>query len=222
MCEKIQNPCDDINTQINSTSYKNVYEELKNKTSLQQEAGYVQNKDGNFDALSSSNNGHQLIIPTGQNRIGYIHTHINNFPTGKNDPVTGAPIINKITRMLSLADVNTFIILLKNARTTGYPVSNIFGTMISSSGTYTIRFTGNTDILANIKTNYTKEEFRILNKIYNDIYIKDWGRERGFLKYLKHHLQVTGISLYKIKSSGRIRPLTLNATTEKLERNDCE
>ncbi|RPD97532.1 hypothetical protein EGM88_08565 [Aureibaculum marinum] len=180
---------------------------------MKKETGYVQDKNGVFTQLNDTNGGHSLDIKIDRdNTTGYIYTHLNDFPTGKTDPKTGRPFINKIKRMFSPADVIKFLQIAKYTEYNNIPLSSVYGTMVSSSGTYTLKFTGNTADIKDLKTaeEYESDYIKLMKK----------GNEKGFLRFLRDHIKVEGIELYKIKNSGRIRPKTLDESG-KVETGDC-
>lgn len=96
-----------------------------------------------------ANKGHSLSL--GKIKYGdingFIHTHLNDFPTGEIDTKTGKPKMNIIYRMFSPADVIAFLNIVKASS----DVSKTYATVITSSGDYTLKFTGNVNDIKGIK-----------------------------------------------------------------------
>lgn len=186
-------------------------EELNKLTNKKEEAGYVQNKDSSFTKLNPIKDGHSLDLKgiSFKDINGFIHTHLDDFPTGEIDKVTGMEKVNKIYRMFSPADVIAFLSIAKQSK----DVSKVYGTMISSSGHYTMRFTGNQNDIVGIKSasEYRRDYIKAMRK----------GLEKGFLQFLKDHIKVEGIELYNIRNNGPIRSKTLDKNG-KLSTEDCE
>ncbi|MDC1265618.1 hypothetical protein N8009_02365 [Flavobacteriaceae bacterium] len=211
--------CNNISAQINDQQFKDKIKLLKKKTGEQQETGFSQDTNGSFTPLSVTNNGHSLSIPFTSSMKGFLHTHIDDYENGEFDDEGNPKIIQPI-KMFSPGDIITFLDLITNAKSNNISTLNVFGYVVSSYGTYTIRFNGNvSDITANISDLRTKLNDQTLNEKYKKL-VNKFGRERGFLKFLKHEIGIQGINLYKIKNSGRIKPKTLNEN-ERLQTGDC-
>lgn len=123
-------------------------------------------------------------------------------------------------RIFSPADVIVFLKITKNAMATNNPLTEVYGTMVSSSGTYTMRFTGNATTLSGIRTNYTRAEKKRLSDNFAKLAEKR-NKEKVFLKFIRDSLNVTGVNLYKIKNNGTIKPKTLN-TNDRVYTGDCD
>jgi len=65
-------------------------------------------------------------------------------------------------------------------------ISNVYATVIASSGDYTLKFTGNQSDIKNLKDaeDYRADYINMMKK----------GKEKGFL----HFLKIDGIELYKL------------------------
>ena len=211
--------CNNISTQMNDQQFKDKIEFLKTKTGEQQETGFSQDTSGSFTPLSVANNGHSLDIPFTSSMKGFLHTHIDDYENGEFDD-DGNPKIIQPIKMFSPGDIISYLALVENASNNNISTLDVFGFVVSSYGTYTIRFNGNVnDITNNITDLRVKLNNKTLEKKYLKL-VKKFGRERGFLKFLKHEIDIQGINLYKIKNSGRIRPKTLN-DNERLQTGDC-
>jgi hypothetical protein len=87
-------------------------------------------------------------------------------------------------------------------------------TVITSTGNYTLRITGNKNDITGLK------ETKDYRDDYTE-YLDDKGNEKGFLHFLKDHIKVTGIELYKIKDNGTIKKKSLNING-RVESEPCE
>ncbi|WP_425656653.1 hypothetical protein [Tenacibaculum ascidiaceicola] len=212
-----QNPCNYIKLQIQNPNYTTQVNELKSKTGKRKETGYKQNKDGTQVALTDTNNGHSLNIPVDRNTVGYMHTHINDYNTGRVDTKTGADIIDKPIKMFSPADIIAFLKIVKFSKYNGVPTHLVYGTMISSTGSYTLRFTGNIDAITGLKSAnaYEADYKKYFKKQFKN------NPEKAFLHFLKDFIKINGINLYRIRGNGDIEQKTLN-TNGKVDTNDCE
>jgi hypothetical protein len=119
--------------------------------------------------------------------------------------------------MFSPADVIAFLSIVKSSTISN--ISNVYAGVITSTGDYTLRFTGNQNDIVNIKTadDYKKDYIKYLN---------EKGTEKGFLHFIKDHIKVAGIELYKLKkplfsSNITIQSKKLN-DKGKVETVDCE
>ena len=210
-----EDPCKYIKLQIQNPNYTAQANELRAKTGLLKETGYKQNKDGTQVSLNETSDGHSLIIPVDSNTVGYMHTHIDEYNAGDTDG-DGIDNMEKPIKILSPADIIKFLQIVKNSTYNGVPTHLVYGTMISSSKTYTLRFTGNTDNI--ISSNIKPAEF--YKKVYK-LYIKKKGLEKGFLHFLKDVLNVEDVNLYRIRDNGDIEKKTLKING-KVDTNDCE
>lgn len=211
-------PCEEMKDQLANTNFIQKLDELKSKTNQKKESGYMQKKNGTYTSLITTNSGHSLtfsVIPA--ETMGFIHTHLNDIYTGEIDPKTGQEKIEKPIRMFSPNDIIKFLQIAKNTKYNGIPLSNVYGTMVSSSGTYSLRFTGNIDDISNSFNvgNLDSEFKKYFEKLYS------YNKERAFLKFLKDKIGINGIRLYKIKNDGNIEEKSLNEI-DKIITNDCE
>ncbi len=215
-CIRVEDPCDDISVQRTNSNYQNIHSQLEGKIGLRVESGYLENKNGTFTRLNSRNNGHSLTINIDRrNTTGFIHTHTNDFFTGRFDRITGEEIIEKPIKLFSPSDIIKFLQLVKFSKHNGISLSKIYGTVVSIKGTYTLRFTGNID---DIKSSYSldNDEYKkyFTKKHKNDI-------EKAFLAYLKDKIDLDGLRLYKIEDT-KVEEKTLNATSGEVDSEDCD
>ncbi|QTD36296.1 hypothetical protein JL193_08970 [Polaribacter batillariae] len=212
----VEDPCKYIKLQIQNPNYTAQANELKGKTGLKKETGYKQNKDGNQVSLIDTNGGHSLTIPIDNNTVGYMHTHLNNFI--EINQKTGKEELKKPIKMFSPADIINFLQMVRNTKFNGVPTHLVYATMISSSGNYTLRFTGNVD--DNFITNANMLNSPNSYKTVYETYIKDKGEERGFLHFMKDYIKIKDINLYRIRDNGDTEKKTLK-TNGKVDTNDC-
>lgn len=201
------NPCDKIKTQMAIANITAKIDELKKKTNLKVESGYSQSKQGPFTAItgtSSTDNADKMNFQPDANTVGYIHTHLDPYDkvmaNGDIDPVE--PI-----KIFSPKDVRMFLILVLNANRYSIPINDVYGTMVSSTGIYQLRFTGNiADVSAKASSITWDEAF---DKTYKEIMKKN-SLEQGFLKFLNEQIGIKGIELYKIENSGNSKKVLDN------------
>ena len=203
MVEEEINPCDQIKIQIDNTLIKEKINGLKGKTGNKDESGIVQKKDGNFVDLIASTNSNELNMPRGTDFIGWMHTHQDPYPSGKFRE-DGTPIMLRPILIFSPKDVVQFLEFLNNTKINSALIANVYSTMILSSATYQLRFTGN--------INDVKIKFDILDLNIKYIKsIKDNGNDKklGFLKFLEETIGIKGIDLYEINSDNSTNKIVL-------------
>jgi hypothetical protein len=211
-----QADCKKVKDQFAKEAYKNKVATI-NKSynfNLKYETGFKENKDGNFVDLPPSGKN-ALTIPININTKGYTHVHNNDRGTGKYTP-DNLEVINIKIRMFSPADVDA---LMEMADFNKSPenFADLYGTMLSSDGTYVIKFTGTAD---DIKTGFGTKTWRTT---YEEFFLeKDKiDNETKFLLFMKNKMQVKGISLYKVKSDGKVYEYKLNTDQTKAEPFEC-
>ncbi|WP_294269774.1 hypothetical protein [uncultured Chryseobacterium sp.] len=211
-------PCEKMKAQNTNANYKAKIKELDKPAilKLRNETGYSENKNGTFTELSnaaSTDASDAMILSISPSTKGYIHTHQNDYPTGNyND--NGDPEIRQTIKMFSPADVEGLMTMAGFVTNGDY--SELYGTMISSYGNYTIKFTGTAE---DIKTGFDTKKWRDAYIDYRKEY-SDWSFERLFLTFLKDKMDLQGVELYKIKDNGTIQKKTLNSNN-KVDSNDC-
>lgn len=213
----VEDPCKYIKLQIQNPNYTAQANELKGKTGLKKETGYKQNKDGKQVPLTVTNNGHSLKIPIDGNTTGYMHTHLNDFNAGDIDN-DGIDDTTEPIRMFSPADIINFVKMVNNTKSNGVPTHLVYATMISSSGNYTLRFTGNVD--TNFTTNANMLNSPNSYKTVYEKYIEKKGSVKGFLHFMKDYIKIKDINLYRIRDNGDIEKKTLK-TNGRVDTNDC-
>ncbi len=210
----VKTPCGHLDDLYTDAQYVAKVNQLKGNTGLQQESGFSQNSNGSFTTLQVAPNGHNLYIPSNStSMIGYVHTHLDDFDKVNSD---GTITTNKIYRMFSPADLRTFLNMVRNASANNFPLDKIYATMVSSSGIYTMRFTGD---VSSINTTFNPRDDRIIQRFKK--LIDRFGRERGFLKFIKDVTNNSGVDLAKINNDGTIDEKELD-DQGKLDTNPCE
>ncbi len=213
------NPCSIIKTQTTNANYQNKISELKKTSVLNKpyESGYSEDKQGNFTKLKTSestSSSDGLKVPINSNTKGYIHTHQNDYETGRTDGDNN-PEIRKPIRIFSPADVNALMEIAKQRTNQDY--SDIYATMVSSDGTYMLKFTGGS---SDIKTGFGTREWRIEFRNYII-------REKGplvakFLGFVSKEMKINNIALFKLKDSGSIQEIKLNPSIpNRIITSDC-
>lgn len=205
---KVKTPCDKVKDQVSSSNYKLKYDELNKSSNFSEkkEKGFYETKDGWFIGLqqgASTSSSDGLKVPISSDTKGYTHTHIDNYETGKTDD-SGNVEERQPIRMFSPADINTLMELAKTQTSGNY--GDLYGTMLSSSGNYTIKFTGSaTDIKTGFDTATWRADFK--NFITNE----SGSLEKKFLKFLSEKMGVRGVSLYKLNNDGTVEQKSLSS-----------
>ena len=213
----LMNPCEKIKVQRADNEFSKRQDSLQGKTGLTKETGYIQKWGGSYeykDNGGSTANTNTLALPEVASNTyikGYMHTHINDATNAE----------NKGIKMFSPADVAYFMDLVKNAQTQGHSLSDVYGTMVTSTGNYQIRFTGNQ---YQIKT-FTKQDTDYHNDSYSnfmkDFMINSKKLELGFLKYIQKEMLLYGITLYRMNSDGTTTEIKLNTDKTDTIENNC-
>ncbi len=210
-------PCEKVKAQFAKIPYINKVATI-NKPSffkLDKETGFTEDKNGNFTDLPlSASTNHGLSVTYSPNTRGYTHTHLDDKPTGTyNDD--DLEIYEIRYRIFSTYDVNT-LMGMADFNKSPENFGDLYGTMLSSDGTYVIKFTGNaSDIKMGFGTAVWEQK-------YKDYFRKEEGSiETKFLRFMKNQMQVTGISLYNVKSNGKVFEIKLNADETKTESTEC-
>lgn len=213
----VLNPCDKIKILMANPNFIVKLEELLKKTNLKIENGYSQSKNGPFTPLlvgATTESTDKLYLNTTADMIGYTHTHLDDYDTGKVNS-EGDALIRKPIRMFSPADIGIFLGLVKNAQANNIPVDSVYGAMISSDGNYQLRFTGDP---TQINPNFDWNTQTLKNDYLN--YMKRGNKESSFLSFLKDKSYIKGIELYKIN---RDKTNTKNFldTNDKIQKINC-
>jgi hypothetical protein len=201
-------PCAEVKAQISNATYMTYLSILQGKTGETFESGYSQqiNVQPFFTSLTAKGSDALDFIVT-QNTTGFTHVHTDPYQvTESNGDVRDvAPI-----QMLSPPDVGKFLEIVKNAQSNNIPLEKIYGSMVSSAGTYELKFVGNN--VGDAINTYTTTNFR--SKKLDDAYrkaIKDYGTEGGLLNFLETTLNLRGVELMKIEKNGTVSKIGKDA-----------
>ncbi len=93
----------------------------------------------------------------------------------------------------------------------------VYGTMISSEGNYTLRFTGNVEDIVGVKSVVEMEADYL--EYFDERY--EGNPERALLHFLEDIVKINGVNLYEIKDNGDVEHKTLKENG-KVDSNDCE
>lgn len=215
--QTVANPCDKIKKLMVDPNFIVKMEELAKKTNLKVETGYSQSKNGPFTplvVLPSTNGADKMQLVITSDMIGYVHAHLDNYDSGQIDP-DGDPVIRQPIRMFSPADIGTFLQLVKNAQSNNISIDSVYGVMVSSDGTYQLRFTGDPN---QINTNFDWSA-NSLTKDYKS-YLEKENKEANFLKFLNDKCYIKGVELYKINKDKTSTKKTLDAN-KKIVTTNC-
>ncbi len=211
-------PCNKVKSQFANENYKNKVATINKNYNfnLKKETGFSENKDGTFTDLfpPANNSSDALTITVDQNTKGYTHVHVNDRTTSDLTP-EGYVVINKKIRMFSPADVDV-LMALANLNKSPENFGDLYGTMLSSDGTYVIKFTGTA---ADIKMGFDTEYWRLE---YQDYFKREEGNtQTKFLRFMKNKMLIQGVSLYKVKPNGKVFEYKLNAAQNDAEPIEC-
>lgn len=205
----LEDPCASLKKLTTNTEYTGRIQTLVANTtnSDHKERGYKENLDGTFVQLINGSNGannHSLDIDVDSNTKGYLHNHVDPYPDGTYD-ADGNPNMVTPIHLFSPADITRFLIMVKNAHSSNTPLSDIYGTMVSSSGTYTLKYSG-----------IYPANFNFSNLNIDDRYIsyfeKEINAEKAFLLFLKNEIGIQGVELFKVSADGSLNKKSLNST----------
>lgn len=201
-------PCHKTNEKLENTAFKDILESLREYISNESpnnkiEHGYIENINNGFVQLDPANQGHSLIFPIDKhNTVGYIHNH--NTPYNI-DFGNGSYQTMSFIQIFSPADLIKFLQMAHATSYNGIPTEDVYGAVVTTNGTYVLKFTGNpTDIINIPNTNeLDKYYLQYLSKFKND-------QEKAFLNFLKDKIPVSGIQLLKIDNYNNIINQSLN------------
>ncbi|GAL73839.1 hypothetical protein [Nonlabens ulvanivorans] len=183
------------------------------------EYGFVESGPDNFVAVESSLDRTAITnVPIDSTTIGMMHTHYDNYPNG-DFSVNGTPMMTATIKVPSPGDVGVFLKLLRNAAANNIPLEQVYVTMISSKGNYTLKYEGSAlDIPSGGSVNMlSPEDFE---KKYAK-YVKDFGKQRGLLKFIKDKMAVTNVALYNTRYNGKVKRYFLYGNKDKIDDETC-
>lgn len=214
LVDKYEDPCDNLKKQTTDVNFKKNISFLEANTGLKNETGYAQKKDGSFYPLQNGSDGDSMKFPIHSDDVGYMHTHLKPYESSEFDP-DGNPLIKSPIQMFSPGDVQQFILLLMNAGKNNIPLIDIYGTMVSDSGTYMLKYVG---VYNGINTGLNFDN--ALNESYKKYFRTYTNKEKAFLLFMKEKIGID-IELYKLKDDGTIEKKVLNSA-KKVDTNPCQ
>lgn len=197
--------CSQLKTVTTDEKFKSKVETLKGKLGEKDEYGYMRKYDStDFDEItrkseSEDQGGYKVkslnVLVTDIPKMrGYMHTH----PISEDSEKKEIPIF-------SPGDIKFFLEMVNEAQKQGKPLNETYATLVSRLGTYTLKFTGDKNVLDDV--------YKKVNKLENATYVnkmqdivdsenpKDF--ESAFLDYLRYHVANDGgIALYKNEADG--------------------
>lgn len=207
-------PCEILIEKKANLEFKKKITDLNSKTGLKVESGYSEKLDGSFNALTISGSTlttDGLNFAASTNTIGYLHTHLNDYETGKYN-ADGEVELRKVIRMFSPADIGQFLKLLENARVNNIAIDKIYGSMISSTRNYVLTFNGDINkVSSSFDWNSMTDDYKK--------YMESNNKEKAFLKFIKDKTGIEGITLSKLNSDGTVTIKTLDALAKIISTN---
>ncbi|WP_407508823.1 hypothetical protein [Elizabethkingia anophelis] len=217
-----KDPCSSMKDQREDETFKNNITDLKGKTGLKKETGYTQNgTTGKYDYqdnASATETSNSLRLPDAEkyNVKSYSHTHVDDYTYTDSD---GNEIIRTGIKMFSPADVSYLMDMLRNAKTRGISFSDVSGTMVTSLGTYTIRFTGNEYQLKS----FTETQVSGFTEPYKTFMTgnSNLSLEQKFLQFIDSKMNVKGVQLFKLNDDGTTTKTELNSDKTSVTTSNC-
>ncbi|OPC51407.1 hypothetical protein BAY05_01165 [Elizabethkingia anophelis] len=220
--EIANDPCSKMKAQREDIEFNNRVTNLKGKTGLKKETGYTQNgSTGDWDYQDNANateSANSLRLPDAEqsNIKSYLHTHVDDFTTTDDN---GNEVTRTGIKMFSPADVIYMMDMLRNAKTRGINFSDVSGTMITSTGTYTLRFSGSEYQLKS----FTSEQSQGYTSAYINFMTSNTNLslEQKFLQFIDTKMNVKGIELLKLNDDGTNTKISLNSDKSSVTTSNC-
>ncbi len=196
--------CEKIAAQLDDPDFQAKVQVLKDNYNGDGEKSFCEYVDGTFADGAVSEDGHEARPPIGINAIGSAHNHLNDkeLPDYNGDGVID---IEYRIRYHSPKDINQFIRLLKWADARGRPLSDVYQNMYSSSGSYTLKFSGDIDDISILTT--TEVDDLILD--YKE-FMGLKGSLKKLLLFMKNNMDIPGVDLFKIQNNGTVKKYSLD------------
>jgi len=219
-------PCAQIKAQIANAAWIQKLNILKGKTALKYESGYLEQLDTQSPFLELAPEGDSsdnLNFPITKTTKGYMHVHTNPYTRIGND---GDEKYIQPIHMFSPADIIQMLKLTANAYQNQIPMPDVYGAMVSSTGTYQLKFTGDTNMLLQNLSNTTAAMNTYKNKIerVDDVYKKairrNKGNEGGLLDFMQTIFKINGLELFKIEDDNSVSKIT-KGTDGKVVKTPC-
>ncbi|MDQ8748663.1 hypothetical protein [Elizabethkingia miricola] len=220
---KTDDSCSKLKALQNTEEYKKRIDALEKKLKETNENGYIQDKYGNYSELtqrSESENSKSMRLPNDiSNLRGFLHTHVKKTSVVIDGEVVEAEGVD----MFSPADVERFLEIVKFSSDQGRPLDDAFGVMVSSSGNYTLKFTGDKNqIITKFQDNSLNIGVYLRYMQQTSGEFKNMSMEQKFLKYLDEYMNAKGVSLYKDNKNGTNTRMGLNDSNKKeMKKSDC-
>ncbi|MBO9619163.1 MAG: hypothetical protein J7539_09030 [Niabella sp.] len=138
-----------------------------------------------------------MYAPVDDNTQGFMHDHLDDYETGDTN-ADGDPVIRQPIRIFSPADVDKFMQILDRNKNDGNNFSQYYSTLVTSTGTYTLKFSG---AASEIKTGFQ-------GPTWGGKFIHYFAKAKGnndmskFLRFVRDEMKITGLELYEIKKGG--------------------
>ena len=206
------NPCEEIRNHLTNTYVASNMQILRNGLNGTVETGFVQRANGSFSPMQLSNNGHSLRFGRIAGNLGYMHSHTNPYRDSNGEwqyPVN----------IFSPTDMIAFLTMLKNIPT-GHNQSDIYASVVTPNGTYTLRFTGNVNDIPTLGI----YNISVLNESYLDLMegiTRSTPTEEIFLNFLNTHFNINGINLYKVNTNNNTTSLLTVDNNGDVDQNPC-
>ncbi len=215
-----QDACAKIKQNQTKPKYYQKYNELNTNEvlNMDKERGFYElqppkgvNAEGGFVQIDGAPGTTGLDLPANPERIsGLFHTHNN---------------IDGSIKIFSPTDVRTFInIFLKNAREYAGSYSNAYSTVVTSAGSYTLKFTKDTHPgginYATSKAWGTWYEAKMYEIKQEDGTFDQNKVEQIFTQFLNEVVNIDGLEVYKVTAISSAK-LTYNPTTKQVNATPC-
>ncbi|MDR2238121.1 MAG: hypothetical protein LBE92_18510 [Chryseobacterium sp.] len=214
------NPCLKIAQKQNNPKYSAKFNALNKPEifNMDKERGYYEkqpplgvNATAGFVQVDGPPGTTGLDLPDDTTGIsGLFHSHNN---------------VDGSVKIFSPTDVRTFInTFLKNAREYGGGYGNAFSTVVTSAGSYTLKYTGTTHPGGvNYDTGQIWEEWyekEIQNIMDKDGNLPQDKVENVFSRFLKEVVNKPGLEVFKVTANTAIK-LTYNSITKETDKDNC-
>ncbi|WP_144429024.1 hypothetical protein [Chryseobacterium sp. StRB126] len=218
--ETPQNPCEKIKEKQNSSKYAERFNALNKADifNMDRERGFYEkqpplgvNTEAGFVQVDGPPGSTGLDLPDDTTGIsGLFHSHNN---------------VDGSIKIFSPTDVKTFInTFLKNAGTYGGGYANAYSTVVTSEGSYTIKYTGTAHpggvdyYTAKSWGEWYEREMGAIQDSNGDI--SQDKVETVFTRFLQEVVNKPGLEVYKVTANTASK-MTYNPTTKKADKVDC-
>jgi len=203
-------PCEKLKVQTTNTTFKNNITNLEGKTGNDYESGFRMNlptPNGSTNQMLQNKPGtRQVDITFSGNTYGAMHSHYDTlYPIFSPDDIY---LFNQWANMVYQNNQVT------NPPVPVPPLSDIFFTLVTSHGNYTLTF--DSSVVPSQLPNYTPQQVDQLNKDYIENLNKaitvgnvsgninyDMPKlEKEFLKFVAKEMNIPGLKLYRTEETG--------------------